>query len=61
VGVTLAIVGIAVLSYWELNRPVNIIPWSPSEDSPYVCFAAIKGDSVKGISCMEKLSIIEVP
>jgi len=54
VGAVALVIAIVGLLIWERQKPVNIIPWSPAEDSPYICFAAVKGDSVIGISCLQK-------
>jgi len=40
--------------YQSAEEPVQIIPWSPGEESPYVCFAAMKGENnLLALSCLE--------
>ncbi len=43
------------------QEPVQIVPWSPAEDSPYLCFAAVKGENrLEALDCLDT-SLSEVP
>ena len=44
------------------RQDVRIMPWSPAEESPYVCFAAVRGgNEVLGLDCLEKRSPLTPP
>lgn len=57
----LLVVYFGSLTFIDYSKDVQIIPWSAGENSPYICFAAIKGSNrLLALDCLDtSLTVIK--